>query len=59
MLQKTPKASKGDWVGEIYFYNDFGITKKLQNVVSYVFEKCLWNNNIEIWKQITIQFAEW
>ena len=28
MLQKTPKASKGDKVREIYF-NDFGITRTL------------------------------
>ncbi len=45
MLQKTPKASKGDLIKKTYF-NDFGITKTLQNVTSYVFEKCLLKKNI-------------
>ena len=57
MLQKTPKASKGDKVREIYF-NDFGITRTLTLLI-VMYLKMSWYNNIEIWEQITIQFAEW
>lgn len=32
MLQKTPKASKGDWVRKRYF-NDFGITRTLTMLI--------------------------